>query len=394
MSEPRKHHFVPRFYLAGFTPGGSKDSSLYVLDRHSRRQWQSHLDDIACEKDYYMLELDGHNDPQTVESFFARVEDRGSDAIRHIVDHGELPEGEDYAKLVEFLAITAVRVPGVLNSVDHAAEQMLKHVAWEMTASEQRWRDTITVLEADGKKAKGISYEQMRDFVRSGAYTIDLNQNSRMQLLISGLKTAADALAARRWIVIRAPNKGPEFICSDRPLSYCWSQPNGNGWIPPGLGCPDTVVMFPVNKSMALVGQFDPPQRRTVVTAKGVGIINMWTALFASRFIYSGGPELAVTLRRGELGGKRQLLSFLKNVTASQNRGPAWSLPAARDRIRQGQEVFIDSRYHRLDDLRRLAAVLTEAGAGMLVLTHSDSLTEAQRVAIAPVAAVAKLKFV
>src|SRR5687768_11444215 len=100
MGRARKHHFVPQFYLAGFTPSGTRDDSLFVLDRQTGRQWQSSLTDAGCERDFYMLELDGKNDPQAIESFFARVEDHGAQALRRVVETGEVPTGEDYNKLI------------------------------------------------------------------------------------------------------------------------------------------------------------------------------------------------------------------------------------------------------------------------------------------------------
>ena len=37
--QPRKHHYVPQFYLAGFTENDSKDGQLFVLDKEQRKTW-------------------------------------------------------------------------------------------------------------------------------------------------------------------------------------------------------------------------------------------------------------------------------------------------------------------------------------------------------------------
>ena len=43
MNQPRKHarkhHYVPQFYLAGFTATGNKDGQLWVFDKETGRNW-------------------------------------------------------------------------------------------------------------------------------------------------------------------------------------------------------------------------------------------------------------------------------------------------------------------------------------------------------------------
>jgi hypothetical protein len=40
-NQSRKHHYVPEFYLAGFTESGTDDGRLHVLDKEQLRQWPS-----------------------------------------------------------------------------------------------------------------------------------------------------------------------------------------------------------------------------------------------------------------------------------------------------------------------------------------------------------------
>ena len=58
VSTPRKHHYVPQTYLAGFTDSGENDGRLYVLDKDDGRQWPSNPGDTGCERDFYMLEVE------------------------------------------------------------------------------------------------------------------------------------------------------------------------------------------------------------------------------------------------------------------------------------------------------------------------------------------------
>jgi hypothetical protein len=39
--EPRRHHYVPRCWLAGFTDTGENDARLWVTDLRRRKQWNT-----------------------------------------------------------------------------------------------------------------------------------------------------------------------------------------------------------------------------------------------------------------------------------------------------------------------------------------------------------------
>ena len=40
-NRPRKHHYVPAFYLAGFTMSGSDEDRLCVFDQSQIKSWPS-----------------------------------------------------------------------------------------------------------------------------------------------------------------------------------------------------------------------------------------------------------------------------------------------------------------------------------------------------------------
>jgi hypothetical protein len=71
MSNPRKHHYVPRFYLSGFTADSPR---LHVLDKETGKSYASRIDDVGCERDFYIMEVEEEGDPFAVEKFFSTVE--------------------------------------------------------------------------------------------------------------------------------------------------------------------------------------------------------------------------------------------------------------------------------------------------------------------------------
>jgi hypothetical protein len=53
---PRRHHFIPQFYLAGFTDSGQRDGSLWILNREDGLRWQGTPASVAHERDFYRVD--------------------------------------------------------------------------------------------------------------------------------------------------------------------------------------------------------------------------------------------------------------------------------------------------------------------------------------------------
>jgi len=73
MSEPKLHHYVPRFYMRRFTDSAGR---LWVLDKLSDVIFAANPNRIAAETNFYRIqELEDHgHDPLTMEKQFAELE--------------------------------------------------------------------------------------------------------------------------------------------------------------------------------------------------------------------------------------------------------------------------------------------------------------------------------
>ena len=69
----RKHHFVPAFYLRGFTDPSS-DNMIWVYNKGSNNPFCEKPENIGLEKHYHTFEnLDGSKDTNTIEDYFCHV---------------------------------------------------------------------------------------------------------------------------------------------------------------------------------------------------------------------------------------------------------------------------------------------------------------------------------
>ncbi len=70
MNEPRKHHIVPAFYLAGFTTSGTSSGSLHVFDYATAKRYVSTPRKACRETDFYRVE-EPDVDPNYVEKLMS-----------------------------------------------------------------------------------------------------------------------------------------------------------------------------------------------------------------------------------------------------------------------------------------------------------------------------------
>src|ERR1039457_1662379 len=71
--EPRRHHYVPQCWLAGFTDTGEKDGQLWVTGLVRRKQWQASPRKTGRIRAFSRL-ADKELDPVMVEKAFANIE--------------------------------------------------------------------------------------------------------------------------------------------------------------------------------------------------------------------------------------------------------------------------------------------------------------------------------
>ena len=108
-NEPRQHHYVPRFYLRGFTDSAREDGQLWVHDRKLDRRYPSNPANVARERDFNRVDLP-EGDPNAVEAAFAALENRAAPIFAETGIRREVPTGEDLAVLMQFAALQLVRV--------------------------------------------------------------------------------------------------------------------------------------------------------------------------------------------------------------------------------------------------------------------------------------------
>jgi hypothetical protein len=307
---PRRHHYIPEFYLANFTSTGKKDDFLWVLAQQQASQWKATPKNIAHKRDFYRIDVDDL-EPTYIESGLSEFEGKTASVIERISESRSLPKGDDFLILMNFVALMAVRVPGFRDNMSKSFSDLNKKVMRLITAKPERWESEVSKLKKKGYKLEeDISYEQMKRFVDKDQYKVETDQNYLIGIMFELMDTILPPLIDRKWTMVVIEDNENKFICSDNPVTLDWIEPIDLGH-PPGFGMPNSLVIFPISANIAILGCFEK-HLDIKMTKKGIAVINSIIGRKSERFIYSAEKNFIWYMKNGEIGDTAKLLQVIK----------------------------------------------------------------------------------
>ncbi len=308
--QARKHHYVPQCYLKGFARNRSKKSQLYVVDLTLKRAFVTTPLNVAAERDFNRIDIDGE-DPNLIESSYAEFETKLAPALVRMDERGDFPDDADRAVILELVALLAVRNPGRREAMRQFKEETTRRLMELAAANRQRWEtQRQKAADAGVESAADLTYEEVREFVERGDYTIDVPTTKHVEQELKSLTTVYNLLHRRNWVVVRAAPASGGFVTSDHPVTLCWDDKDmEGGFYPPGFGLHGTTVFCPVSKGLAIRGRFDGRVGAVELPLDKVAGINSLAIFHAGRQIYAENDRFRFFDKRLMLRYGQDLLS-------------------------------------------------------------------------------------
>jgi hypothetical protein len=307
--QPRKHHYVPKFYLAGFTKSGTADGDLHVLDQRQRRRWGPVTPaNVAHQRDFYAIDARPDGDRMAIEKAFGEIEAACSRVIHDVIERKELPAGEDHDILLNFVALMAVRVPAIRKSIDETMKSLLR----KMFNTDEGWQRLKEASGTSGEK-DDFSREEMMAFINGDDYTLELDRSWHVGMMLELGRRLVPVLAQRQWSIWIAEDETPDLICSDRPVCLTWHTSSPPPF-PPGFALSGTAVIMPVNRRIAVSGTYEDQPPTFTLDKYGVAVVNRGTREYANQ-VYSSEADFVWAMTDERMGNANDLLDMLGNVT-------------------------------------------------------------------------------
>lgn len=296
----RRHHYVPQFYLGGFTYNRRKPK-LFCFDFKNRKSFHSPPDGVAQQRDFNRVDIPGLP-PDALETALAAEETELSRALARIIECRSLASREDRSAFLHFMSILAVKNPAMRENIRSFHDQITRRVLDVLVSSEQIWDHHCRKAREAGYISDGpeVTLEQMQDFARRGEFDVHVSTEAHLAREFSMQQTILPYLEARRWMMVFAPPESAGFVTSDRPVALSWSDPTTrNSAYPPGFGLKGTQVLFPICREIVVVGSFEGEEVSFMADEDLVSKINGSTIYHSGRQIYAASGEFLYTLKIG-----------------------------------------------------------------------------------------------
>jgi hypothetical protein len=280
---PRKHHYVPQFYLRGFT---DDKKQLLVTDRPTEKVFRTNPTNVAAQRDFNTIEGE---DPHAVEKALAEFEGKVAPAVERIKAAQSLANTEDRNALMNLICSLAIRNPRQRATINDFTGEIMQMMLEMALATRERWDGQIAKMKRDGAfdEKENISYEDMKKFVKEKNYTLGLKQDFNIEMEIKQHPELLQHIAARRWQMVVAKEGTGGFVTTDVPVTLRWSNNRNHGIYGPGFGVPDTTVLFPLSCDTCLVGRFEGEENKIEGDLFTVGRINSELISNARHQVYS-----------------------------------------------------------------------------------------------------------
>jgi len=213
--EAKTHHYVPQCLLRNFA-SNARQSKVWVYDKHTRRSYESGINNVAAENHYNTISVDGQG--INLEPAFSPLDGRLADLIRRLLETPDLCQFTAHDR-VELALLTAVQILRV-----------------------RLQRDSLSQL--PGQLRAALGFAGVDELVAP-----DFDENAVKQISLGMMQEAEQyvpALMSKHWMLLR-PVPGCQFWISDNPVVIANEFCNGGG-----LASQGAQIRWPISKELCL----------------------------------------------------------------------------------------------------------------------------------------------
>lgn len=291
MNKPKKkHHYIPVFYLNGFT---NLNGYLWVYDKDDKGLFESSPEGIAYENHYFsFMTPEGEKDSETVENFFMDLEGESSKVVRKILAGETLTEDERVTFAV-FVSSMMVRVPNLRNNIRSSTADMIKNLTAFIAAHKENFTGMIERYKKETGQKIDIPVEELRQWAADPEnYTVEVDQQYATGMALSLMDRFVPIFFNMKWAFLKATGDF-NFMTGDNPLHY--TDPTHDFRSPYGVGLfsRNIQVTLPLSKGICAFGTWEGAEGYIKVGSQQVKNVNRRTVISSVRFVFADAKSEA-----------------------------------------------------------------------------------------------------
>ncbi len=299
MSTPRKHHYLPQFYLEAFKiyPQKGKKSHIWQIEKEGeQKHYSPAIEDTGCIRDYHSIDHDNQEpDHKLVESMLSQFEDKQAKLSKSIIDSKKV-DSSQIIELSEFISLMRYRIPVFAAHVE--------------TSHKAAVLDTFKIMYKSGKL--GTPPDALKQMLESKGIDETINieiSNWKIveQMFNVALSVENINLLSQLNYQVYYSRKPDVFVTSDNPVALY--HPNYDALKPYGVGLAIKGVELTIplcSDTLLMAGHHLKPGSYTASTEE-VNEFNRRTIIMGESYVFSsmvhGELQKAINELKGFFAG-------------------------------------------------------------------------------------------
>jgi hypothetical protein len=297
MSTPRKHHYLPQFYLEGFKiePQKGKKPHIWQIEKGSDQAYYSPaIEDTGCIRDYHSLDFtDKEPDYKSVEALLSKLESEQSALVRVIRETKRI-DASQVEPLSVFISLMRYRVPSFADHVETSLRSVVL--------------DTFKIMYRAGRFS--TPPPEVKKLFDSKGIDESLQVSISNWKILShmfevGLAPESIGLLAEYNYHVYSANEVGFFVTSDNPvalyqLNYEKIRPYGVG-----LAMKGVEVTFPLTSDTLIRAGHDVKPGASIASVGEIEEFNRRTITMSERYIFASAVSTELRCQIGELKSVR-----------------------------------------------------------------------------------------
>ncbi len=282
-------------YLTGFA--NDKDQ-CFVVDASTRKSFTASTANIAAERDYNKIEVEGVP-ADALEKELGAFEGVIAPAIKRVRETASFGEnGKDREDIINLITLLAVRNPRTRDDMEKVYTELFQAIVATPFEDPARWDAVVERLKAIGQWPDGapVDFEGHKKFVDENKHKLKPHKNFTLEMELGATERVYPYFDARKWRILKAKNDSGGFVTTDHPV--CVHRPGGLNYgqqFAPGAGLSDRDILFPLSSNVALVGRLEGDEDVMEVDRDGVARFNATVMGYAMKQIYAADSQYYYT---------------------------------------------------------------------------------------------------
>lgn len=287
LSGPKKHHYLPEFYLKRFC----RDKSLWVYDAEREEIALRFPETIAIKKRFYSTQGEKGVKEHDPEIFLSEIESKAAPIIDRVDMGGSLSATDKYFVSL-FAALLKCRVPNFERWISDFNDAVGKQFLKTRYSSEQELREHLQELGSDSIDDPNLPTRLFED-LQEEKYAVHTPKNWRIGMMFRIAQMVCEEIIQMDWTVLRAP-ESTSFVTSDNPFVVIPPDGMAPNWpYTIGVAVAGSKKIIPLTQRVCLlIGDYGDAMHYIECDRKAVRTINRTVADNYERFLMARDEAL------------------------------------------------------------------------------------------------------